>query len=136
MKSNKGFSLVELIVVIAIMAIIAGVAIPVYTAYINKAEDSNSIQLCADAAYAAELANIEYGTEISVATAAAGTATITFTGEKANLAAKQVADIANDDAVSANDATVTITFKKALTEEGVTKAQEALNRVAPAPAGE
>ena len=38
MKSNKGFSLVELIVVIAIMAIIAGVAIPVYTTYINKAE--------------------------------------------------------------------------------------------------
>ena len=39
MKSNKGFSLVELIVVIAIMAIIAGVAIPVYTTYINNAEE-------------------------------------------------------------------------------------------------
>lgn len=38
MKTNKGFSLVELIVVIAIMAIIAGVAIPVYTNYIDKAE--------------------------------------------------------------------------------------------------
>ena len=35
---NKGFSLVELIVVIAIMAIIAGVAIPVYTHYIDDAE--------------------------------------------------------------------------------------------------
>ena len=29
--NNKGFSLVELIVVIAIMAILVGVAVPVYT---------------------------------------------------------------------------------------------------------
>jgi prepilin-type N-terminal cleavage/methylation domain-containing protein len=34
---NKGFSLVELIVVIAIMAILVGVAVPVYTGYIDKA---------------------------------------------------------------------------------------------------
>ena len=39
MKTNKGFSLVELIVVIAIMAIIAGVAIPVYTHYIDDADE-------------------------------------------------------------------------------------------------
>lgn len=37
---NKGFSLVELIVVIAIMAILVGVAVPVYTSYIQKAEDN------------------------------------------------------------------------------------------------
>ena len=35
---NKGFSLVELIVVIAIMAILVGVAVPVYTGYIKEAE--------------------------------------------------------------------------------------------------
>lgn len=37
---NKGFSLVELIVVIAIMAILVGVAVPVYTNYIKEAEDA------------------------------------------------------------------------------------------------
>ena len=37
-KSRKGFTLVELIVVIAILAILAGVAIPVYNGYIKKAQ--------------------------------------------------------------------------------------------------
>ncbi len=48
MKSNKGFSLVELIVVIAIMAIIAGVAIPVFTTYIDKSNKAADEQLFAD----------------------------------------------------------------------------------------
>lgn len=40
MKSNKGFTLVELIVVIAILAILAGIAIPAYSGYIKKANDA------------------------------------------------------------------------------------------------
>ncbi len=46
---NKGFSLVELIVVIAIMAILVGVAVPVYTSYISSANEK------VDAQYADEL---------------------------------------------------------------------------------
>ena len=46
---NKGFSLVELIVVIAIMAILVGVAVPVYTSYITSANEK------VDAQYADEL---------------------------------------------------------------------------------
>ncbi len=42
-KSNKGFTLVELIVVIAILAILAGVAVPAYTGYIKKAESAADI---------------------------------------------------------------------------------------------
>lgn len=42
---NKGFSLVELIVVIAIMAILVGVAVPVYTSYIEKANAAKDEQL-------------------------------------------------------------------------------------------
>lgn len=41
---NKGFSLVELIVVIAIMAILVGVAVPVYTSYIGEANEAKSKQ--------------------------------------------------------------------------------------------
>ena len=43
--SNAGFTLVELIVVIAILAILAGVAIPVYSGYIAKANEAADYQL-------------------------------------------------------------------------------------------
>ena len=39
-KKNGGFTLVELIVVIAILAILAGVAVPAYSGYIKRANDT------------------------------------------------------------------------------------------------
>ncbi|MBE6579616.1 MAG: prepilin-type N-terminal cleavage/methylation domain-containing protein [Ruminococcaceae bacterium] len=53
---NKGFSLVELIVVIAIMAILVGVAVPVYTSYIEKAQKSKDEQLVDEIKHAIEIA--------------------------------------------------------------------------------
>lgn len=46
MKSNKGFSLVELIIVIAIMAILVGVMAPQLIKYIEKTNVSSDTQLC------------------------------------------------------------------------------------------
>lgn len=46
LKSNKGFSLVELIIVIAIMAILVGVMAPQLIKYIEKSKVSSDIQLC------------------------------------------------------------------------------------------
>lgn len=43
-KSNKGFSMVELIIVIAIMAILAGALAPALIKYINKSRISTDIQ--------------------------------------------------------------------------------------------
>lgn len=45
MKSNKGFSLVELIIVIAIMAILVGLMVPFLIVYIEKTNVSSDIQL-------------------------------------------------------------------------------------------
>ena len=61
---NKGFSLVELIVVIAIMAILVGVAVPVYTSYIEKAQKASDEQYLADVVYAAQLFAAENGLEL------------------------------------------------------------------------
>ena len=46
-KRNKGFTLTEMIVVIAIIGILAGVLIPTITGYIKRANQSNDEQLAA-----------------------------------------------------------------------------------------
>lgn len=46
MRNNKGFSLVELIIVIAIMAILVGVMAPQLIKYIEKSNVSADTQLC------------------------------------------------------------------------------------------
>ena len=55
--NNKGFSLVELIVVIAIMAILAAVAIPTFAGFITKANKAADEDFMAQAEYAITLAN-------------------------------------------------------------------------------
>ena len=44
--NNKGFSLVELIVVIAIMAVLVGVLAPQFIKYVEKSRESTDIQNC------------------------------------------------------------------------------------------
>ena len=66
-KNNGGFTLVELIVVIAILAILAGVAVPVYSGYIAKANEAADYTQLASMKTAAVFAITEqhYGATVS-----------------------------------------------------------------------
>lgn len=62
-KKNKGFSLVELIIVIAIMVILGAIIAPQYFKHVNNAKISSDIETAAriSSAISAEFANQETG---------------------------------------------------------------------------
>ena len=91
-KNNSGFSLVELIVVIAIMAILAGIAVPTYVKYIDEANNAKYINTLDEIKTAAVAAGIkDKGKEVGKieVTASEGTVsviTITIKGESTGTA--------------------------------------------------
>ncbi len=79
--NNKGFSLVELIIVIAIMAILVGVLAPQFIKYVEKSRESTDIanlETCMEAVkvYYADLGLPEAG--VTITSTAKGTA---FSGD-------------------------------------------------------
>ncbi len=91
-KDNKGFSLVELIIVIAIMAILVGIVGTQVIPYIDKSRNAKDIQklsgLCTDAmtAYSSNAATLDSGETYTI--------TIT-TGTGDKVTAKDSAGVAN-----------------------------------------
>ncbi len=78
-KSNGGFSLIELIVVIAIMAILAGVSIPTYVAYIGRANDAAALEVLNEVKTAVLADAAEQGTTVtSIEVAEDGSVTATL----------------------------------------------------------
>lgn len=131
MKNNKGFSLVELIVVIAIMAILAAVAIPTFASFITKAQDASNVQEVSDLVYATELACMEYEVDVTpVFSDDKTTVTLTFVGEEADKAAQQVAGICENAVADETDPEVTLTFTKAVSDNGAEDVEAALEKLA------
>ena len=74
MKEAKGFTLVELIVVLVILAILAALLVPALTGYIDRANEQKIVaqtrqavmaaQTIASEQYAKEVSNLDKGTKI------------------------------------------------------------------------
>ncbi len=69
--NNKGFSLVELIVVIAIMAVLVGVLAPMFIRYVEKSRESTDLQnldsiITTIEAYCADKDNIGSGVAVTL----------------------------------------------------------------------
>lgn len=77
-NNNKGFSLVELIIVIAIMAVLVGVLAPTYLQYVEKSKKSNDVQTVDSIVNALEICAID--PEVQVAGNWALKITITTSG--------------------------------------------------------
>lgn len=100
---NNGFSLVELIIVIAIMAVLIGVLAPQYLKYVEKSRRSADLDN-----YQAIITAVQvYYSDVDNTLPAAGTYTIEFAGGKvATGAATQITDACEDAGVNLSQITM------------------------------
>lgn len=93
-NNKKGFTIVELVIVIAVIAILAGVLIPTFAGITKKAKDSQALQEATNAYKEAYAEAISDGaiTEDEVATVTTVNGTWTFTFEDAQNATATTTD--------------------------------------------
>lgn len=85
-KNNKGFSLVELIIVIAIMAVMIGVLLPQYIKYVGRSKRAVDVQNANEFAIACDITQIyeEIGDLSALATDGLGNAYCAWNEEAAD----------------------------------------------------
>lgn len=101
-NKKKGFTLVELIVVLAILAILAAMLVPALTGYIDKANEKKAVAAARQYAIAAQsVASEAYAsnkkvTSIVVTTVDTVTVTVNFDGATSESTTKASASTANN----------------------------------------
>ena len=84
-KDNKGFTLVELVIVVAILAILVGILAPQYTKYVEKSRKAADVDNMDEIVKAVQVYAVDKGTKAGGNTAVDSfTITLSATGAKIN----------------------------------------------------